>query len=202
MGALATVLPQGRGSLDPIGSLVDAVCPAGDWAGHPRTWVVAMEYDTGRRVTFGRGGAPAAGLREAVMASCAIPAWYTPVRIGGRRYVDGGTCSPTSLDLLAALELDEVVVLSPMTSLEYDRPGTVVGRLERRFRRAVTKRVLREAGKVSATGTKVTLLGPGAEDLVGIGVNMMDPTRREQVLETSLRTSMAALRSSPFAATG
>ena len=202
MGALATVLPQGRGSLDPIGSLVDAVCPAGDWAGHPRTWVVAMEYDTGRRVTFGRAGAPAAGLRDAVMASCAIPAWYAPVRIGGRRYVDGGTCSPTSLDLLAALELDEVVVLSPMTSLEYDRPGTVVGRLERRFRRAVTKRVLREAAKVSATGTKVTLLGPGAEDLVGIGINMMDPTRREQVLETSLRTSMAALRSSPFAATG
>jgi NTE family protein len=131
------------------------------------------------------------------MASCAIPGWYAPVRIGRRDYVDGGVCSPTSLDLVARLELDEVVVLSPMTSLDYDRPTTVTGRMERRFRRVVTARLIREVKKVAATGTKVTLLGPGAEDLSVIGVNLMDPRRRREVLETSLRTSEAALRS-PF----
>ena len=204
MGALSAVLPQGRGSLAPIGTLVDAVCPAGDWAAHPRTWIVAMDYDNGRRVAFGRDGAPPAALREAVMASCAIPGWYTPVSIGDRRYVDGGACSPTSLDLVVPLELDEVVVLSPMTSLDYDRPDTVAGRLERRFRRVVTKRLVGEVKKVAATGTKVTLLGPGAEDLAAIGANLMDPRRREHVLETSLRTSAAALRGSdgPLAAAG
>ena len=51
-----------------------------------------------------------------------------------------------------------------------------------------------EVKKVAATGTRVTLLGPGAEDLAAIGSNMMDPRRRERVLETSLRTSVAALR--------
>ena len=56
--------------------------------------------------------------------------------------------------------------------------------------------------KVSATGTRVTVLGPGADDLVGIGANLMDPSRREQVLETSLRTSAAALRAQRYAATG
>ena len=195
MGALSAVLPQGRGSLAPIGTLVDAVCPKGAWAAHPQTWIVAMDYDNGRRVAFGRDGAPHAGLRDAVMASCAIPGWYTPIPIGGRRYVDGGACSPTSLDLVVPLELDEVVVLSPMTSLDYDRPETVAGRLERRFRRVVTRRLIGEVKKVSATGTKVTLLGPGAEDLAAIGANLMDPRRREKVLETSLRTSAAALRS-------
>ena len=194
MGALSAVLPQGRGSLDPVGSLVDAVCPRGAWAGHPQTWVVAMDYDNGRRVPFGREGAPHASLRDAVMASCAIPGWYAPVRIGGRRYVDGGACSPTSLDLVAPLELDEVFVLSPMTSMDYDAPTSVAGRLERRFRRLVTKRLVSEVKKVAGTGTKVTLLGPGAEDLAAIGANMMDPSRRERVLETSLRTSAAALR--------
>ena len=197
MGALSAVLPQGRGSLDPIGTLVDAVCPKGAWAGHPQTWVVAMDYDRGRRVPFGRDGAPHASLRDAVMASCAIPGWYSPVSIGGRRYVDGGACSPTSLDLVTPLELDEVVVLSPMTSLDYDRPATVAGRLERRFRRLATKRVVGEIKKVAATGTKVTFVGPGAEDLAAIGANMMDPRRREQVLETSLRTSAAALSAPP-----
>lgn len=195
MMALSAVLPQGRGSLAPVGQLVDAVAEPGAWAPHPQTWVVAMDYDSGRRTVFGRAGAPQAGLRDAVMASCAIPGWYTPVRIGRRRYVDGGACSPTSLDLVTRLELDEVVVLSPMTSLDYDSPTAVAAKLERRFRRLVTKRLVGEVKKVAASGTKVTLLGPGAEDLAVIGANLMDPRRREQVLETSLRTSVDALRS-------
>ena len=202
MGAVSAVLPRGRGSLDPVGELVDAVCPRGAWAAHPETWIVAMDYDSGRRVAFGRDGAPHSGLRDAVMASCAIPGWYAPARIGGRRYVDGGACSPTSLDLVASLGLDEVVVLSPMTSLDYDRPTTVAERIERRFRRLVTKRLVGEAKKVAATGTKVTLLGPGAEDLAVIGANLMDPRRREAVLETSVRTSLASLRARPLADAG
>ena len=193
MAALAAVLPQGRGSTAPIGQLVDGVLPAGGWAPHPRTWIVAMDYDTGRRVPFGRTGAPDAPLREAVMASCAIPGWYAPIPIGGRRYVDGGACSPTSVDLVSRLELDEVVVLSPMTSLDYDDPCSVAARLERRFRRLVTRRLVGEVKRVAARGTKVTLLGPGAEDLAAIGANLMDPRRREAVLATSLRTSTAAL---------
>ena len=202
MMALSTVLPQGRGSIEPVGQLVDAVVCDGGWAAHPRTWVVAMDYDSGRRVVFGRDGAPPARLREAVMASCSIPGWYAPVRIGGRRYVDGGACSPTSLDLVASLGLDEVVVLSPMTSLDYDAPSAVASRIERRVRRLSTRRVIGEVKKVAATGTRVTLLGPGAEDLAAIGSNMMDPRRRERVLETSLRTSVAALRAEGLRAAG
>jgi len=200
MAAMSAILPQGRGTIEPVGQLIDAILPGGGWALHPSTWIVAMDYDTGRRTVFGREGSPAAPLRQATMASCAIPGWYAPVRIGSRRYVDGGACSPTSLDLLSRLGLDEVVVLSPMTSLDYDTPVSVAARIERRFRRLVTKRLIGEVKKVAATGTKVTLLGPGAEDLAGIGANLMDPRRREQVLRTSLRTSAAALRRDGYAA--
>lgn len=194
MGALSAALPPGRGSQEPLGRLVDAVCPRGAWAGHPATWIVTMDLDSGRRVVFGRDGAPHAALREAVMASCAIPGWYAPVKIGGRRYVDGGACSPTSVDVVRTAGLDEVVVLSPMTSLDYDTPATVAGRLERRVRRLSTRRVVRELEKVAATGTRVVFLGPTAQDLDAIGANLMDPRRRGRVLETSLRTSAAALR--------
>jgi len=194
MGALAAALPQGRGSLDPIGKLVDGVLPGGGWAPHPATWIVAMDYDSGKRVAFGREGSPEVPLRDAVMASCAIPGWYQPMTINRRRYVDGGVCSPTSVDLVAKLGLDEVVVLSPMTSLSYDDPASVAARIERRFRRLVTKRVVGELKKVAATGTKTTFLGPTADDLTIIGSNMMDPRRRLEVLECSLRTSASALR--------
>jgi len=193
LAILAGFAPRGRGNLDPIGELIRAANPGQDWAPHPATWLVTMDYETGKRVPFGRPGAPSATLAEAVMASCSIPGWYAPMVIGGRRYVDGGTCSPTSLDLLDDRGLDEVVVLAPMVSFDYDEPASVVGRLERRFRRAMTKRVLHEAGKVRRRGTTVTILGPGREDLEAIGMNLMDAARRPTVFETSLRTSAAAL---------
>src|SRR5258708_28851254 len=47
------------------------------------TRIVAVDYDSGRRVVFGRPGAPPARLAEAVVASCSLPGWYEPVVIGG-----------------------------------------------------------------------------------------------------------------------
>jgi NTE family protein len=193
LAILSGLAPRGRGNLEGIKTLIQTANPGHDWAPHPATWIVTMDYDTGKRVAFGKPGAPPATLAEAVMASCSIPGWYAPTTIGGRRYVDGGTCSPTSLDLLDGMGLDEVVVLAPMVSFDYDEPQSVVGRVERRFRRAMTKRVLHEAGKVRRHGTTVTILGPGREDLEAIGINLMDHTRRLSVFETSLRTSAAAL---------
>jgi NTE family protein len=194
LAAASSLLPTGRGSLWTVRHLVDAMSPVGQWSPHPGVWIVAMDYDSGRRVAFGKPGEPEAELAEAVLASCSIPAWYAPMTIGGRRYIDGGTCSPTSLDLLAGLGLDEVFVLAPMCSFEYDQPPSVGARVERSFRRTVTRRMVREAGKVRAGGTQVTLVGPGREDLEAIGANLMDPTRRAAVVETSLRTSAEALQ--------
>jgi NTE family protein len=193
LAALSGLAPRGRGSLAAVGELVNAVNPEHRWPEHPATWMVAMDYDTGRRVPFGQPGMPTATLADAVMASCSIPGWYAPVVIGGRRYIDGGALSPTSLDLLADSGLDEVYVLAPMISFDYDEPTTVVGRMERRFRRLMTRKVLREAGKVRRRGATVTLLGPGREDLEAIGVNLMDHRRRTAVLDTALRTTAAAL---------
>jgi len=198
---LSALLPQGRGSLARVAHLVEAVSPAGEWSAHPGTWVVAMDYESGRRVPFGRPGEPEASLAEAVMASCAIPAWYMPVSIGGRRYVDGGACSATSADLLAGLDLDEVYVVAPMVSFELDHPRTLLTLLERRWRHQVTRRCLHEVAKLRAEGTKVTILGPGAEDLEAMGHNVMDVARRVHVLETSLRTTAAALQAADQRAT-
>jgi NTE family protein len=193
LAALSSLAPRGRGTLAAVAELVHQVNSDGVWPAHPEAWLVAMDYDSGKRVAFGAPNAPRASLADAVMASCSIPGWFTPVEIDGRCYVDGGTLSPTSLDLLAGRGLDEVIVLAPMISFDYDEPSTVVARMERRFRRAMTKRTLHEAGKVRRSGTAVTLLGPGREDLQAIGVNLMDHRRRGAVLDTALRTTAAAL---------
>jgi NTE family protein len=190
---LSAVLPEGRGSLASVGALIRHVVPGG-WARRPGLQISAMDYETGRRVAFGSPGAPDVELADAVMASCAIPGWYQPVRIGPARYVDGGACSSTSVDLLAGAGLDDVWVLAPSVSFAMDAPRTVAGRLERQWRGRVTRRCLREVAKVHAGGTEVTVLGPGPQDLRAIGTNLMDVGRRRAVLETSLRTSVEELR--------
>jgi NTE family protein len=189
---LAGLLPEGRGSLAAIGALIGGLVPQG-WAPHAGVRVVALDFDSGHRVVFGSPRFPPADLADAVMASCAIPGWYAPVTIGGRRYVDGGAWSATSADLLAGLGLDEVFVLAPMVSFAFDRPASLLARAERRWRLQVTRRCLREVSKVHAGGTEVTVLGPGPDDLTAMGSNLMAPERRRDVLQTSLRTSRAAL---------
>lgn len=201
---LSAFLPQGRGSVAPLGQLVGALAPVSErWSPHSGLRVVTVDYGTGYRVAFGDPEEPQAGVAEAVQASCAIPGWFAPVTIGERRYVDGGTWSATNVDMLMGAGLDEVYVLAPMASRVLDRPRGVLARMERRFRRAVTRQLLREATVLRSTGTRVRLLGPGPQDLKVMGSNMMDPTRRVASLEMSLRTSAQALawdRHGPFPA--
>src|ERR1039457_1017357 len=52
---------------------------------------------------------------------------------------------------------------------------------------------INDAQALRSLGIRVTVLTPGPEDLAAMGVNLMDPRRRTAVLETSLRTSAAAL---------
>jgi NTE family protein len=194
MAMLWALVPAGRRELDPVRHLVDDLVPDGGWATRDGVWIVAMDYQTGDRVVFGRPGTPECSLSQAVVASCAIPGWYSPEVIGGRPYIDGGAWSATSVDLLAEAGLDEVYVLAPMASFAMDRPTTVGGRLERRWRRRVTRHLLHEAVAVEKGGARLTVLAPGPKDLQTMGANLMDPARRLAVLETSLETSAAALR--------
>jgi len=189
---LSALLPVGRGNLDAVGALIAHVVPQG-WVARDGVTVVALDYDTGERVSFGRPGAPTASLPEAVMASCAIPGWYQPVRIGEHRFIDGGAWSATNLDLLAGEGLDEVFVLAPQVSFDADSPTQWASRLERQWRNRVTRKVIRDMETVHRLGTEVTVLGPGPADLEAIGGNLMDLSRRETVIETSLRTSALAL---------
>lgn len=190
---LSAILPEGRGSLEAVGAMVGHVVPSG-WVPRDGITVVALDYDTGERVPFGREEAPRVDLPAAVMASCAIPGWYQPVRIGEHRYIDGGAWSSTNLDLMVGLGLDEVYVLAPQVSFVKDTPTHWRTRVERQWRNRVTLRALRELHRVHADGAEVTILGPGEEDLEAFGSNLMDVSRRPGVIATSLRTSAAALR--------
>ncbi|MGH3863214.1 patatin-like phospholipase family protein [Actinokineospora sp.] len=193
MTRLTGLLPIGSGHPAWLVDLVDALVPAGGWVKHPAAWVVGCDYDTGERVAFGSPTAPAASLRDAIRASWAVPGWFPPVEIDGRRFADGGIASPTSADLLLPLGLDEVVVLAPMASADPGRPRGL-RRVEQLVRNQMTRMVDVEVAALRAAGTKVLRLDPGPEDLAAMGPNFMDARRAARVLEISLRTSRAAVR--------
>jgi NTE family protein len=199
--AASALLPAGRGRLGSLIRMVAALQArlgaTGDgWV--PGLWVVAVDYDSGRRIVFGRPGGPPSTVGDAVLASCSIPGWFTPQVIDGHRYVDGGVASATSLGLLArpgAPPLDEVYVLAPLASYAYDRPRGPVAGVERGVRCLLTRWLDAEVRAVRAADVRVTVLTPGPADLAAMGGNLMNPRRRARVLDVALRTSEAALES-------
>jgi NTE family protein len=186
-------LPRGFVRTDPISELIEAFVP-GSWPDHEDYWAVAADYSTGKRVAFGRRGAPSAHVSRAVAASCAIPAFYHPVSINGRRYIDGGICSPSNLDLVRDEHLDLVICLNPMSSLAQISGGSPGDRAAALVRAAAGRRLGREARKLRESGTKVLMLQPCADDVKVMGFNMMSGKRRVQVAQTAVKSTALALR--------
>ena len=181
----AALLPHGLISTEPLKDVVRRAVGE-DTAFPPNLWVMACDLDAGRRVAFGREGSPPAEVPDAVAASCAIPGFYRPVRIGGRRYIDGGTWSLSNLDSVARLELDLVICMNPSSSREAAiAPG---GAVARRLREQAGRRLGREARYLRKAGTEVVLVQPTAEDLRVMGVNPMSRRRRHDVLDLAVRT--------------
>ena len=188
--AAAAFAPRGLMSTRPLRETIMRVVPSG-WAPHPAYWAVATDLASGRRVVFGREDAPPADLAQAVAASCAVPAIYRPVRIGDRRYVDGGAWSPSNLDAVARLDLDLVVCLNPMSSRPEELVRAGRGALRGRLRRANGRRLGWEARRLRDRGTAVVLIQPVAEDLAVMGGNLMSTARRHLVLSRAQETAAA-----------
>jgi NTE family protein len=190
---LAGWLPRGFISTAPVQRLIETFI-SDEWPAHPGYWAVAADYRSGKRVAFGRSGAPDAHVAEAVAASCAIPGFYHPVKIAGRRYVDGGICSTSNLDLLCGAGLDLVVCLNPMSSVAPIAGGSPADRFAGLMRAAVGRRLGNEARKLREDGAKVLILQPGRDDCALMGLNLMSGARRIQVIEQARKSVGRELR--------
>jgi NTE family protein len=188
LGVLAAaLLPSGTVSTEAVATGVRAVYGSG-WPERP-TWVCALCLDDGKLVAFGRRGAPAAAMADAVAASCAIPAYFRPVVIAGRRYVDGGAHSVTNADLLAGAGLDLVIVSCPMGGTR-DAIGMAI---DLPLRLGVRARLSQEVEKIRRAGTPVLTLQPTREVRAAMGNNPMDPRRSSAVTRTARAATIRRL---------
>ncbi|MFL5899394.1 MAG: patatin-like phospholipase family protein [Solirubrobacterales bacterium] len=184
---------RGVFSTESLKETIRRVVPSG-WSAHPNLWISACDYETGRRVPFGRADAPPADLADAVAASCAIPGIYQPVTIGGRRFVDGGIYSVSNLDLLRNEGLDLVICLNPTSTLHPIRALNPRDAVAIFLRRASGRRLGSEAKKLRSNGADVVLIQPTGDDLEAMGPNLMRSANRNRVIEVARRTVAEQLR--------
>ena len=187
---LAGLLPRGRVPTTMITEWLQPVFGDGWPEAVPgrELWVCTVALANGRRVVFGREGAPPAPLSEAVAASCAIPGFFTPVEIDGRSYVDGGVYSVTNADLTADRELDLVVVSAPMAAAK-----PLGNSLDMAGRRLARVTLGREVSALRRRGTRVLVLQPTPQDRAVMGINAMDAGRRHAVVRQARESTRRRL---------
>ena len=72
--------------------------------------VSVVDLDTGELLLFGEGGEDAP-LVDVLCASCALPMYFPPVPLAGRRCGDGGLRGPLPLEVAARLARETVVAV-------------------------------------------------------------------------------------------
>jgi NTE family protein len=166
-------VPAGERSLRELGRMIDATGVRFDG----RLRIAAVEMGSGRRVMFGAPGAPPCSVAQAVLASCAIPGVFAPVTIDGRDYVDGGAWSPTNMDAAEIERGDRVLCLNPTGSLRptVAAPAGAIGPISRTLSNG-------EALALRHRGAKVKTINPDAASSEAMGVNLMNPNRRQAVI--------------------
>jgi NTE family protein len=180
--AFLSRVPEGHRSLGRLRQEVDTWGTRFDG----RLRICALDVDSGRRVVFGAPGAPRASVGEAVEASCAVPAVFRPVTIGGRVYVDGGAWSLTNLDVAPVGRDSQVLCLT----VAGGKPAglSAMGAVRAAARPAVAL----EATALRRRGAHVRVIGPDEGASAALGVNLLDPRRSNDALEAGYRQGLRA----------
>jgi len=175
--AALRAMPDTTRSLGRLGRQLDALGAQFDG----RLRIAAVDKANGRRVMFGAPGAPQAEVSQAVLASCAVPWVFAPVRIGGREYVDGGVWSPTNLDAAPVGRGSSILCLVP-TALE----GGIAP-----LRAFSLAAVAAETLAVRSRGAEVRTIVPDAGSAALMSRNLMDPGPSERVLDAAFAQGRA-----------
>jgi NTE family protein len=108
----------------PLRAAIEAIVPARRFNDltAPLT-VTAVDLDTGELLLFGAGAA-SAPLIDVLCASCALPLYYPPVVINGRRLGDGGLRAVLPLEPAADLQVDLVLAVDVGPGFDQPAPDT------------------------------------------------------------------------------
>ncbi|MFO0617277.1 MAG: patatin-like phospholipase family protein [Polyangiaceae bacterium] len=171
-----------------------------------RLRIVAHDLDSGERVLFGSDGYRNIPVSLACAASCALPMFFSPVRIGGRHYIDGGLCELAHLDVAKASGADIAIVINPRVPVTTrgahvptgHGPGTSVRDkgltwVMNQSKRISSQAMLEHEIRHPPDGMHVLLLEPHPSDSTLFLHNAASFDARRAILEYAYRTTRAGL---------
>ena len=168
--------------------------------------IMAHDLDSGESVLFGDRGFDHVAVSRACIASMALPPFYSPVRIGGRHYIDAGAAQVEHLDAAVHWGADVVVLVNPLVPVVAASVPTGHGRRESvrdkglmwvssQAMRIASHKLLAEAcQRIQAGGaTDVVLIEPEPTDGILFLHNPASFAARRQILEYGYLTTRARL---------
>jgi predicted acylesterase/phospholipase RssA len=84
-------------------------------------YIPAFDIDLGERVVFGDASYRSQHICQAITASCAIPVFFQPYRIGNSHFIDGSTGRVGHIDLAINSGADLIIAINPRVPIRNDR---------------------------------------------------------------------------------
>ncbi|MEY2449881.1 MAG: hypothetical protein QOH79_3357 [Acidimicrobiaceae bacterium] len=160
-----------------------------EWPEKPM-WLCSYDLVRRERVVIGNDTETTLDVPRAVLASCAIPGMYRPVRDGRRVLVDGGVTSTTNLDLVAPRRPGLVIAVAPMAYETNETQRTADQLTRRRPARALS----REARRVREAGHALVILRPSREEVRAHGRNFMRMDTSEAIARLAYECAARTLQ--------
>lgn len=189
MSALISMMPDGTVPLREDLRFFDEAVPSG-WTPDP-LWICTLRRSDLHRVVWGREDLYTR-VGTAVAASCAIPGFLSPVKIGTQVYVDGGVHSPTNADVLRGEDIDLVIVVSPMSAERVAGWGA-----EASLRRFAQRKLAQECRRLQQAGIATLVVAPGAPVLAHCGLDFMSPAKVADIVGASFLDTGRQLAADP-----
>jgi len=182
-----------------------------------RLMVPVNNLDTGHRDVFGQGHRIDATVPEAIAASSAIPLFFSPVRIRGRDYIDGGSGRVAHVDLAQQAGMSHVLVINPIVPWNLERrllerrgddadiEGATLNRIRSRGMVAIWNQSFRMSNAVKLhmglrrlradrPDMALALLEPDEKDDTLFVTNPMDTDSRARIARVAFDATAARLR--------
>lgn len=172
--------------------------------------IPANDLDSGELVLFGAHGLDHVPISLACTASMALPLFYSPVRIGGRFYVDGTVGRTSDIDAVEERGARLVVIVNPNVPVRAaSSAGVPTGHgaasslrdkgmmwvYNQAVRTGAHARLHDAIERTNSRGeTKILLLEPEADDAVKFLQNASSFAARREILQWAYRTTRETVR--------
>ncbi len=176
-------------------------------------YIPAYDLDRGHRIVFGSEGFRDMHICQAITASCAIPYFFQPWKVGSNYYVDGSTGRVSHLDIAIERGAKLIVVVNPRVPMDNDMETTCLPSLSygrcssiaelginyawEQSRRIETKEKLRLALDIHRRAhpeVEILLLEPGRDESLLFFQSPMSNLARSMVMNYGYNLTLSQLR--------